>query len=414
MNEQILKNIDNPVELEKLYRENKSDFSKSFAEISENLNTDLAKFWKIRLTPETEAEFKGFQKLDLLVVISLSLFTGLFVKLPVIFTQIEIESFYIRNLAIIVFNGLILFTFWKNKIFDKKKLFIYSLAIIVLLLYVNLLPYKQGDSINLVFIHIPFLMWCLFGISFVSFDYKNTLKKITFIRFNGEFLIMTGLILIAGGLLTAITIGLFSAIKMNIEKFYIEYVVLIGSAASPIISSYLIQLYPNITSKIAPVIARVFTPLVLITLVVYLISLIFSESKILEDRDLLILFNVMLLAVMAMIVFSISELNKLRAKNFNIIILCALAILAIVINTIALIAILTRVTNGLTPNRTVVLISNLLIFINLILITKNLYQAYFKPNQLEVVENTLAKYLTIYLIWTLIVIFVLPFLFNLK
>jgi len=55
-----------------------------------------------------------------------------------------------------------------------------------------------------------------------------------------------------------------------------------------------------------------------------------------------------------------------------------------------------------------------LIFINLILITKNLYQAYFKPNQLEVVENTLAKYLTIYLIWTLIVIFVLPFLFNLK
>ncbi|NDK18548.1 MAG: DUF4153 domain-containing protein [Zetaproteobacteria bacterium] len=354
MNEQILKNIDNPVELEKLYRENKSDFSKSFAEISENLNTDLAKFWKIRLTPETEAEFKGFQKLDLLVVISLSLFTGLFVKLPVIFTQIEIESFYIRNLAIIVFNGLILFTFWKNKIFDKKKLLIYSLAIIVLLLYVNLLPYKQGDSINLVFIHIPFLMWCLFGISFVSFDYKNTLKKITFIRFNGEFLIMTGLILIAGGLLTAITIGLFSAIKMNIEKFYIEYVVLIGSAASPIISSYLIQLYPNITSKIAPVIARVFTPLVLITLVVYLISLIFSESKILEDRDLLILFNVMLLAVMAMIVFSISELNKLRAKNFNIIILCALAILAIVINTIALIAILTRVTNGLTPNRTVV------------------------------------------------------------
>jgi hypothetical protein len=122
----------------------------------------------------------------------------------------------------------------------------------------------------------------------------------------------------------------------------------------------------------------------------------------------------MLLAVMAIIVFSISELNKLRAKNFNIIILCALAFLAIVINTIALIAILTRVTNGLTPNRTVVLISNLLIFINLILITKNLYQAYFKPNQLDVVENTLAKYLTIYLIWTLIVIFVLPFLFNLK
>lgn len=88
--------------------------------------------------------------------------------------------------------------------------------------------------------------------------------------------------------------------------------------------------------------------------------------------------------------------------------------LAIAINSIALVAIISRVANGLTPNRTVVLVSNILIFINLILISKNLYGSYFKRLQLNSVEHTVAKYLTIYAAWTIIVIFILPFLFGLK
>jgi hypothetical protein len=123
---------------------------------------------------------------------------------------------------------------------------------------------------------------------------------------------MTGLILIAGIIFSGVTIGLFSVIDIGIKNFYMENIALTGVASAPIVSFYLIRLYPDITSKIAPVIARVFTPLVLVTLIIYLVSLIFSESKILEDRELLLLFNVMLLAVMGIIVFSVSELNKSR------------------------------------------------------------------------------------------------------
>jgi len=414
MKQRIIENINNPNNLEKIYRENKLEFSKSFAEISGDYDSDLVSFWMIRLAHETEIEFKGFSKLDLLVVIILSLVTGLLVKLPEIFSQIHRDSFYIRDLAIIVFNGIILFAFWQNRFFDIKKILIYGLIILILIMFVNLLPYKKSDSINLVFIHIPLFLWCLFGLSFVSFDYLNTIKRIEFIRFNGELLIMTGLLIIAGGLLTGITLKLFSVININIEQFYLEYIAISGSVASPIISYYLIRLYPNITSKIGPVIARVFTPLVLITLLVYLISLIFSKTKILEDRDLLLLFNIMLLAVMAIIVFSVSELDKSKEKNINVLILFSLAVLAIVINTIALIAIISRVTYGLTPNRTVVLATNILIFVNLIIIAISLFKSYFKTNQIDSVERTVAKYLTIYFIWTIVVIFVIPFVFGLK
>lgn len=412
MKQRILDNSSNPIELEKLYRENKSEFTKSLFELPADTDSELLEFWKIRLTPETES--KSFDMTDLLLVMIFSLISGLLVKLPELFSQIKSDDFYARDLAIIVFNGVIMYTFWKNKVYNSSRILIYGGIITALLLFVNLLPYSKSDSVELAFIHTPLFLWCLFGLVYTGFSFRNTAGRIEFIRFNGEFLIMTGLILIAGGALTGITLGLFSAIKMNIERFYLEYVVVIGAVAAPIVSFYLIRLYPNLTSKVAPVIARVFTPLVLLTLAVYLVSLIFSQSKILEDRDLLILFNIMLLVVMAIIVFSVSELDKSKVKDFNVLVLLLLAVLAIIINAIALTAIITRLTYGLTPNRTVVLVSNILIFVNLILISKSLFQSYFKGQELQQVELTVAKYLNVYAIWTVIVIFLLPFLFNFR
>ncbi len=414
MKKKIIDNLENPDKLERLYRDNKDDFTRSFKDVSAEYDSDLVRFWKIRLSQEKEVESKVFLKSDLLIVVVLSLVTGFLVKIPAMFPQVNSELFYFRNLAVIVFNGLILFTFWQNKIFDQKKMLIYGSTILILLLFVNFLPDKKSDSINLAFIHIPLLLWCLFGLTYVSFDHHDTEKRIEFIRFNGEFIVMTGLILIAGVMLTAVTIGLFHVIKMDIEKFYQEYVLVFCGVAVPIVASWLLQLYPNITSKIAPVIARVFTPLVLITLVVYLVLMIFSQTRISEDREVLLLFNVMLVAVMAIIVFSITELDKYKEKDSNVLVLFLLAIVAIVINSIALVAIVSRLSAGFTPNRTVVLVSNILVFVNLILIARSLYQSYFKASSLDSVGKMVAKYLTVYFVWTLVVIIVLPFVFGFK
>lgn len=413
MKQRIIENINSPVDLEKLYRENPLDFSRAFNQIPDDYDSDLVRFWKIRLAQGKENENKGFLKIDLFVLIGLSLITALLIKIPVIFPQISEDSFFMRNLTIIVFNGLILFSFWQNKITDRKWMYMYGGCMLILLSFINLLPTTKGDSVVLAFIHIPLFLWCLFGLTHISFDYKNYFKRIEFIRFNGELLIMTGLILLAGGLLTAITLGLFTAIKMDIEKNYIEYVALSGAVAAPMVALYLVKLYPTLTNKIAPVIARVFTPIVLLTLAVYLVSLVFSETNIRDDRELLILFNIMLLAVTAIIVFSLSELSK-SGKNFNVLILFSLALLAIVINAIALFAIITRLTEGFTPNRTVVLVSNVLIFINLVQIALNLLLVYIKGKPLQQVEIAVAKYLPVYFAWTIIVIFVLPFVFGMK
>ena len=414
MKQKIIDHIADPVMLEKLYRENRAEFSKSFPEVSPDNDSELVRFWQIRLAPGPVVKIEKFSKPDLLAVVLLSLFSGMLVKLPELFSQIDSKFFYTRDLAIIVFNGLILYTFWQNRFFDKRKLIIYGAIIFVLLLFVNLLPIGKSDSVILSFIHVPLFLWCLFGLSYVSFNYEDIRKRIDFIRFNGELIIMTGLIILAGGVMTALTVNLFLVIKIEVIKFYAQYVFVFGGVASPILSSLVLRTYPNLTSKIAPVIARVFTPLVLITLAVYLVAMAFSANHILEDRDFLILFNVMIIAVMAIIVFSVSELDKSKTKDPNVLILFLLAVLTIVTNLVALIAILTRISDGLTPNRTIVLVSNILIFVNLIMLAKDLYHAYYHYDQLDKVEKTVARYLTVYMAYTLVVIFVVPFVFGFK
>ncbi|RPI16378.1 MAG: DUF4153 domain-containing protein [Ignavibacteriae bacterium] len=413
MKDLIIENINNPEKLESLYRENKKDFRQSFYEISPQYDTELIKFWKIRLDSESQKETGKFDKKDLIAVILISLIAGTFVKLPDILPWLKHEIFYPRNLAIIVFSGIIFYTLRQNKIFETKKFLTYVSTAIILLIYVNLLPYIKSDSINNAFYHVPFIMWCIWGIVYTGFEYKNIDKRIDFIRYNGELVIMTGLILIAGGFLTGLTNVLFEAIKMNITEFYFKNVAVYGAVSAPIVSMFLINTYPNITSKIAPVIAKIFTPLVLITLVIYLITLFFSGSNLLLNRDLLIAFNIMLLCVTALIIFSLSELSKTNEKNVNVLILFLLSVVTILINLIALGVIISRIIIylELTPNRTVVLVSNILIFINLILISKNLYLSYFKNKQIDSVERTTASYLPVYLVWTLVVIFILPFIF---
>ncbi|MDD4778601.1 MAG: hypothetical protein PHV53_09980, partial [Fermentimonas sp.] len=223
----------------------------------------------------------------------------------------------------------------------------------------------------------------------------------------------TAIILIAGGVLSILTVGLFSAIDMNIENVYMENVGLIGLISSPIIATYIIRNYQAVTNKIAPIIANIFSPLVLIMLVIFLIFIIPAGKDPYSDRNFLLVFNLMLLGVMANIVFSVTGTSVNKKQGFSQWTLFILSLITLIIDVIALSAILYRVGEyGFTPNRTAVLGSNILILGNLILIAIDLYKVVLKGHDLKKVELTIAKYLPIYAAWVLLVTFLFPFLFG--
>jgi uncharacterized membrane protein len=123
----------------------------------------------------------------------------------------------------------------------------------------------------------------------------------------------------------------------------------------------------------------------------------------------------MLLGVMATIVFSVSEASGSIKRKFSELVLFILSLVTLIINLIALSAIFYRLGEfGLTPNRLAVLGSNIMIFINLILITIDLFKINFKKAEPEKVELTISKYLPVYVIWVLIVVFGFPLFFGMK
>lgn len=414
MKQQIIDSISDPDKLESLYRQDQRDFEKCFSEISGNYDTSLVRFWKIRLAADKSAERTGPQLRDLLEMLAIAVFSAILVLIPALFSQVDREFFYLREVALIAFNGLILYSFRLNKLSGLKNVLIYGTVMIATGLYINLLPTGTADSILIAVLHVPLMLWCFLGLTFIQFNYRSVSGRMDFIRFSGELIIMTGLILLAGGVLTGITMGLFSVIGMDIMEFYRDFIAIPGGVAAPVIAWYLIRTYPGITSKIAPVIARVFSPVVLLTLTVYLVSLPFSNTGILESRELLIIFNVMLLGVLALILFSISGIHKDTSGRNNLMALFFLAVLAIVINSIALIAIISRLSEGLTPNRIAVLITNILVFLNLVLMAGKLYRTCFKGAPMESIEKTAAGYLTVYAVWTVIAIFIFPVVFGFR
>jgi len=419
MKKRIKEHINNPEKLEQLYRDDRMAFESNFEEVySEIEKFELAKYWKIRLDyNKTPDKIKKFNLLDIFILISTCLIAGFLIKIPDIFNiKMTDLIFYEKNAGIIVFFGLTIYVVWTNRIFELKRLTLILITFLILTIYVNLLPSIDNSvSINLVYIHLPLLMWCIFGLVFIDFNLKDKIKRIEYIRYNGDLAILVAIIGIAGGILTGITIGLFDAIGINIENFYMKNVVIIGSVSIPIVATYIIKNYTTLTNKIAPIIANIFSPLVLLTAIIYLMALAISGKSPYSDREFLLIFNIMLLGVMAVIVFSISETSITRKQKFNELILFILSIITVIIDLIALSAIFYRLsTYGITPNRLAVLGSNILILGNLVLIIIDLYKVNFKNNMIKEVELTISKYLPAYTIWIIFVILGFPLIFGMK
>jgi hypothetical protein len=419
MTGEIKEFINDPEKLERLYHEDKKSFESAFEKIYPEIeNTEMAKFWKSRLdynkTPDKTKQNSGS---DILIMIAVCFLAGFLIKIPDLFNiNLTKFLFYDKDAGIIVFLGLAIYAIVINRNISKKNLAIIFITFFISIIYINLLPnLRNSASINLVYIHMPLLMWCTYGLIFIDFDLKDKTKRIEYIKHNGDLAIMGALILIAGAILSGITIGLFKAIGINIEKFYSHYIIIVGLVSAPIVTTYILKNSAALTNKIAPIIANIFSPLVLITLIIYLIAIVVTGKDPYSDRDFLLTFNIMLLGVMAIIVFSVSETSMNSKLWFNEMVLFILSIITLIINLIALSAIFYRIGEyGLTPNRLAILGSNILIFINLILITIDLFKINFKKAALEKVEFSISKFLPVYIIWILIVVFGFPLFFGMK
>jgi len=408
----LLTNIDNPRQLEKLYRDNKAVFKKEFNLLYPELaDKKLAEYWKERLNYENP-EISWGSNMELTFVIILALIAGIIAKFPALL-NLNPELFYQRNIGFIVFPVLTTYFTWKKSLSIKKTV-LAGAAFLVALIFINLLPAdNKSDTLMLSCIHLPLLLWAVLGFSYVGEDIGSYHKRLDFLRYNGDLVIMTGLLAIAGGILTGITIGLFHVIGLDIKDFYFDNIAVFGLPSLVIAGTYITQTNPQLVNKISPLIAKIFSPLVLAMLVIYLVAILYTGKDPYKDRNFLMIFNFLLIGVMAIILFSVAETSKKNENRAGNFILFALSIVTIVVNGIALSAILFRISEwGMTPNRLAILGANILMLTNLFMITFRLFKNVFKKAESNDVENSISMFLPVYILWILIVIFIFPFIFH--
>jgi len=411
MKDAIRSNINEPKQLERMYRNSKGNFKREFKLIYPEIQGSAsADFWNERLNYESDDIHWGTTT-DFTFVIIASLLAGILAKFPA-FLAIDEDFFYPRNLGFIIFPFLAIYFAWKHKS-STFNIAIIAAATIASVIYINLLPETVSDTLILSCIHLPLFLWSVLGFAFTGSKGDVCQKRMTFLKYNGDLVVMAALIVIAGGILTGITIGLFSLIGFNITEFYFEYIGVFGLAAAPIVATHLTQTNPQLVGKVSPVIAKLFSPLVLVMLVIYLIAIAYSGKDPYNDREFLLLFNSLLIGVMAIIFFSIAESSKTSKSRAEIYILLTLSIVTILVNGVAISAILFRIAEwGITPNRISVLGANALILVNLLLVSIKLYNVLSRRSKLSDVGMSVASYLPLYVVWTIIVTFLFPLLFG--
>jgi hypothetical protein len=283
----------------------------------------------------------------------------------------------------------------------------------------------QEQYLSLMAMHLPLLTWAGVG-AFLIVEYRDSANRFTFLIKSLEVFIMGGLFIIAGGLFTGITVGLFAALDVDFPELVQRLFTAGGVGLIPVVAVAVIynptvppteQAFDEGLSKLMALLMRILLPLTLLVLLVYLAFIPFNFRAPFDNRDVLIIYNGMLFAVITLLVgatpVSLADISP-RVGRWLRLGIIAVAALALIVSLYALTAILYRTAlDRLTPNRLTFIGWN---GINIgLLFLVLLFQARAKARQWQhALFRAYSAGTVAYAVWTLVVILTIPWLFGIN
>ena len=183
-------------------------------------------------------------------------------------------------------------------------------AAYVLLLFPGIWPrLYQVHYLDLMVLHLGLLAWA--GVGLVALGRQGGRERFAFLVKSLEAFVVAGLLAIAGGLFTAITVGLFDALGIQLPDVVQRLFIAGGGGLIVIIAVALVydpraepaqQSFDEGLSRLVTLLMRLLLPLTVGVLLVYLAFIPFNWREPFENRDVLLIFNAMLFAVVALLV----------------------------------------------------------------------------------------------------------------
>ena len=234
---------------------------------------------------------------------------------------------------------------------------------------------------------------------------------------------MAGLLAIAGGVFTAITFGLFQALGIE-PPVPCGLFVAGGGGLIAVVAVALVydpraapaqQSFDEGLGKLIALLMRLLLPLSVAVLLVYLAFIPFNWREPFENRDVLVIFNAMLFAVVALLVGATPPRGSRwarRARPGCAAGSLALAGLALLVSLYALAAILYRTANDrLTPNRLIFIgwdLANIAILAILLIGQARAG----RPRWLRALRRAFAAGAVLYVAWSVAGLLAPPWLFR--
>jgi hypothetical protein len=413
--QRILEALGDPAELESLYRQDPESFRESFHEVSAAVQDSVTvRVWRARL--EYSEPARATDRRRLWSAIGVGVCVGALVRIPAIW--LGEEWYYPRLAPSLVFLSLAAYFWLTNR--DRGRLIAGLVLGAIITAWAALLPSTRSeagvvypDSVVMALVHLPILAWAFLGFVFTGASWREPESRIRYIRYNGELVILASLVALGGFVFSGITVSLFELVSRNFADWYARNVGALGAPAVPVAGTYLYDVVFKRRTGIASVLIRVFAPLFLVMTATYLVVAFLGGQNPFVDRDFLITFNGLLLVVLAMTVLSIAERGEKTVVGWTDYVNVALLVVTLVIDLIALSAMLFRLGSyGLTPNRIVVLGANLVVMTHLAWTCRAYIGLIHGKGAVSGVRHAVVRYLPVYAGWAAFVTFVLPLVFR--
>ncbi len=375
------------------------------------------RLWKqLVMVGSDDTGSRAAARTDALVAFALAIAAAILIKVPSLFglNMDEDAGFYARNLSLFVLPLLTGYFAWKRKVPAKTARWL-GAALVTGAVFANVYPFTEGGSTEvLTAVHLPIALWVsVVGVAYAANRWRDTEGRMDFVRFSGELFIYYVLIALGGGVLMGLMALIFGAIGVDVGPLLESWVLPCGAVGAVLVASWLVEAKQSVIENMTPVLTKLFTPLFAALLVAFLGTMLWTRNGVKVDRDVLIVFDLLLVVVLALVIYSVSARDRLSPPGLFDVLQTVLVISALLADAVALWAIAARITEfGLTPNRVAALGMNVILLVNLVW-TAVLYVRFLRGHApFSRIERWQTGYIPVYAAWAAFVVVAFPPLFG--
>ncbi len=325
----------------------------------------------------------------------------------------EPDAWLVRNIGILALGVLAGFFATERRLAVNGWL-VTAAPFVASALVVNLYPITEGSAVEvLVVLHLPVVLWFALAHPYTSGAIGSHEKRMDFVRFTGEWFIYYVLIALGGGVLMGLTAVILEPIDAGLGERVIEWVLPSGAAGAVIVAAWLVESKQRVVENMAPVLTMIFTPLFALMLTVAAVSYAVSGVAGDFDRELLGVFDALMVVVLGLVLYSLSARVTSRPIGLMDRIQLLAVGAALILDVLVLAAMLARIGDlGFTPNRVAAIGLNLVLLVNLSGAGWLQFAFLRGRAQIHRLERWQTAYLPVFALWAATVVVVLPLVFD--